>query len=87
MSRRMRTQRHLPGRAQLYLDRDDASRDHARRRRGCRPSLGRALCADRRQALAKSGRPKEHRRLIPIITDEYPDPKFGSGAVKITGAP
>ncbi len=25
-------------------------------------------------------------RLIPIITDEYPDPKFGSGAVKITGA-
>lgn len=30
--------------------------------------------------------PKEHRRRIPIITDEYPDPKFGSGAVKITGA-
>lgn len=30
--------------------------------------------------------PKEHRRLIPIITDEYPDPLFGSGAVKITGA-
>ncbi len=30
--------------------------------------------------------PKEHRRLIPIITDEYPDPHFGSGAVKITGA-
>jgi valyl-tRNA synthetase len=30
--------------------------------------------------------PKEHRRLIPIITDDYPDPKFGSGAVKITGA-
>ncbi|MEZ5779113.1 MAG: valine--tRNA ligase [Paracoccaceae bacterium] len=30
--------------------------------------------------------PKEHRRLIPIITDEYPDPTFGSGAVKITGA-
>jgi len=25
-------------------------------------------------------------RLIPIITDEYPDPLFGSGAVKITGA-
>jgi len=25
-------------------------------------------------------------RSIPIITDEYPDPKFGSGAVKITGA-
>ncbi|GAB1478440.1 valine--tRNA ligase [Paracoccaceae bacterium] len=25
-------------------------------------------------------------RLIPIITDEYPDPAFGSGAVKITGA-
>lgn len=25
-------------------------------------------------------------RLIPIITDEYPDPNFGSGAVKITGA-
>src|SRR5690606_26811780 len=23
---------------------------------------------------------------IPIITDEYPDPDFGSGAVKITGA-
>ncbi|UYV39598.1 valine--tRNA ligase [Rhodobacteraceae bacterium D3-12] len=30
--------------------------------------------------------PKEHRRQIPIITDEYPDPTFGSGAVKITGA-
>jgi valyl-tRNA synthetase len=30
--------------------------------------------------------PKEHRRLIPIITDDYPDPHFGSGAVKITGA-
>ncbi len=30
--------------------------------------------------------PKEHRRLIPIIADEYPDPGFGSGAVKITGA-
>jgi valyl-tRNA synthetase len=25
-------------------------------------------------------------RYIPIITDEYPDPEFGSGAVKITGA-
>ncbi len=25
-------------------------------------------------------------RLIPIITDDYPDPNFGSGAVKITGA-
>ncbi|MEX0969356.1 MAG: valine--tRNA ligase [Paracoccaceae bacterium] len=30
--------------------------------------------------------PKQHRRLIPIITDEYPDAAFGSGAVKITGA-
>jgi valyl-tRNA synthetase len=30
--------------------------------------------------------PKEHRRLIPIITDEYPDMNLGSGAVKITGA-
>ncbi|MEM7743269.1 MAG: valine--tRNA ligase [Pseudomonadota bacterium] len=30
--------------------------------------------------------PKADRRLIPIITDEYPDPGFGSGAVKITGA-
>ncbi len=30
--------------------------------------------------------PKEHRRMIPIITDDYPDPAFGSGAVKITGA-
>ncbi|WP_390910327.1 valine--tRNA ligase [Pseudosulfitobacter sp. SM2401] len=30
--------------------------------------------------------PKELRRLIPIITDEYPDKDFGSGAVKITGA-
>jgi len=30
--------------------------------------------------------PQEHRRLIPIITDDYPDPTFGSGAVKITGA-
>ncbi|WP_296427698.1 valine--tRNA ligase [Yoonia sp.] len=30
--------------------------------------------------------PKAQRRLIPIITDEYPDMTFGSGAVKITGA-
>jgi valyl-tRNA synthetase len=30
--------------------------------------------------------PKAHRRLIPIVADEYPDPAFGSGAVKITGA-
>ena len=30
--------------------------------------------------------PREHRRLVPIIADEYPDPDFGSGAVKITGA-
>ena len=30
--------------------------------------------------------PKEHRRQIPIITDDYPDKDFGSGAVKITGA-
>ena len=30
--------------------------------------------------------PKEYRRLIPIITDDYPDKDFGSGAVKITGA-
>lgn len=30
--------------------------------------------------------PKNQRRLIPIITDDYPDPDFGSGAVKITGA-
>ena len=30
--------------------------------------------------------PKQQRRLIPIITDEYPDKDFGSGAVKITGA-
>ncbi|MCC6007471.1 MAG: valine--tRNA ligase, partial [Rhodobacteraceae bacterium] len=30
--------------------------------------------------------PQEHRRLIPIIADDYPDPAFGSGAVKITGA-
>ncbi len=30
--------------------------------------------------------PKAHRRLVPIITDTYPDPAFGSGAVKITGA-
>ncbi len=30
--------------------------------------------------------PKEFRRLIPIITDDYPDKDFGSGAVKITGA-
>lgn len=30
--------------------------------------------------------PQAHRRLIPIITDDYPDPDFGSGAVKITGA-
>ncbi len=30
--------------------------------------------------------PKAQRRLIPIITDPYPDMDFGSGAVKITGA-
>ena len=30
--------------------------------------------------------PKKDRRWVPIISDEYPDPDFGSGAVKITGA-
>ncbi|MDQ2701786.1 MAG: valine--tRNA ligase [Pseudomonadota bacterium] len=30
--------------------------------------------------------PKHLRRLVPIILDSYPDPDFGSGAVKITGA-
>ncbi|KAG1700607.1 Valine--tRNA ligase [Nymphon striatum] len=30
--------------------------------------------------------PKAQRRMIPIITDDYPDKDFGSGAVKITGA-
>lgn len=30
--------------------------------------------------------PKAQRRRVPIITDTYPDPAFGSGAVKITGA-
>ena len=30
--------------------------------------------------------PPKYRRMIPIITDRYPDPNFGSGAVKITGA-
>ena len=46
-----------------------------------------ALCANRRARLCEIPvGPKEHRRLIPIITDEYPDPTFGSGAVKITGA-
>jgi valyl-tRNA synthetase len=30
--------------------------------------------------------PKAPRRLLPIITDDYPDKDFGSGAVKITGA-
>ncbi len=30
--------------------------------------------------------PRAQRRLIPIITDPYPDMNFGSGAVKITGA-
>src|SRR5690606_39044813 len=29
---------------------------------------------------------KEHRRLVPISRAEYPDPAFGSGAVKITDA-
>src|SRR3546814_11226192 len=31
--------------------------------------------------------PKAHPRQIPIIADEHPDPDFGTGAVKITGAP
>jgi len=30
--------------------------------------------------------PRQSRRKVPIIVDEYPDPDFGSGAVKITGA-
>ena len=34
----------------------------------------------------KFGWTKEHRRLILSLADEYPDPDFGSGAVKITGA-
>ena len=53
--------------------------DGARRR----PPLRRPLRAHRRQDRSGCRWPTA---LIPIITDEYPDPDFGSGAVKITGA-
>ena len=77
----------LRGDARLHLHRHDPARNDAGRRRG--RGASRRTSAMRRSsassARSRSG-PKEHRRLIPIITDEYPDPDFGSGAVKITGA-
>ena len=73
--------------ARLHLHRHDAARNHAGRRRGRRASrpMNAMRPSSASSAKSRSG-PKEHRRLIPIITDEYPDPDFGSGAVKITGA-
>ena len=56
--------------------------DSARRR----PSLGRRATRPSSARLVRNPCRRWSRRLIPIITDEYPDPTFGSGAVKITGA-
>ena len=61
----------LRGRARLHLDRHDPARDDAGRRRGRGSPVGRALCADRRQALRNPGRaqgapppdPDHHRRI------------------------
>ncbi len=57
--------------ARLHLDRHDPARNDAGRRRGGGSSIGRALCANRRQALRNSGGaegapppdPDHHRRI------------------------
>ena len=63
----------LRGRARLYLHRHHPARNHAGRRRGGRAPLGRALRPIVGKLCEIPVGPKEHRRLIPIITDEYPD--------------
>ncbi|KAG1713628.1 Valine--tRNA ligase [Nymphon striatum] len=73
--------------AQLYLYRDDAPRNR------CLVTAQVAVNPKDERYAPIIGKlceipvgPKESRRLIPIITDDYPDMEFGSGAVKITGA-
>ena len=62
---------------------DDAARDHAGRRRGCRQSGRRALCTWwGRKVISAAGRS----RGASIIADEYVDKTFGTGCVKITPA-
>ena len=64
-------ERHAGGGARLHLDRHHPARDDAGRRRGGGASIGRALCAHRRQVLRNPGGakgapppdPDHHRRL------------------------
>ncbi len=63
--------------------RHHAPRDDARRHRRRRAPRGRALPAPRRPRDPPAAR---RTALIPIIADEYVDPAFGSGCVKITPA-
>ena len=69
--------RRSPGR------RDDPARDDARRHGGRRAPGRRAL--PRRWSARRCELPLTGRR-IPIVADEYVDPEFGTGAVKITPA-
>jgi valyl-tRNA synthetase len=62
--------------------RHDAPGDHARRQRRRRAPRGRAL---RHLVGAEIELPLTGRR-IPIIADDYVDPEFGTGCVKITPA-
>ena len=59
-----------------------ASRDHAGRCRGGRAPWRRALQGTRRGTTRTSA----HRTRIPVIADDYVDPEFGTGCVKITPA-
>ncbi len=79
-SRRTKTGTSSSGRARLYLDRHHPAGDDARPTCAVAVHPGRrALSAARRQAVRASGRTEEHRRLIPIITDDHPDPEFRLG--------
>src|SRR5699024_9547367 len=72
--------------ARLHRHCHDAPGNHARRRRHRRaPEDARHAPVVGKRCEIPGG-PKAQRRPIPILTDEYPDPEFGSGAVKITGA-
>ncbi len=70
---------------QLYHHRHHPPRDHARRRRRSRQSQRRALQAPHRHA-SSGFRSAQRDREIPIIADDWANPEFGTGAVKVTPA-
>ena len=68
------------------VHRHHPARDHAGRRRGRGASRRTRAMRPSSASSANPRRAEGSPPLIPIITDDYPDPAFGSGAVKITGA-